>query len=199
MDLVLASGSPRRKQLFEEAGYRFDVLVPSAEAECGACSNEGPIGLVAELALRKAADVVDRLRKESPQRRGVVVAADTVVECQGQILGKPRDEEHARQMLQLLSGREHRVYTGVCVWPFPAHADDSAAYQLEVETTTLQMDLLEEEALDAYLAGGQWWGKAGAFGYQDGLDWVHVTSGSESSVVGLPMEKLQQMLARVSN
>jgi septum formation protein len=199
MHLVLASGSPRRKQLFAEAGYRFDVIVPSAEAECGACSNTGPIGLVTELALRKAADVIDRLRIESPERRGIVVSADTVAECQGQILGKPRDEAHARQMLRLLSGREHRVYTGVCVWPFPAQADDSAAYQLEVDTTTLRMDPLSEGLIESYLAGGQWQGKAGAFGYQDGLDWVHILEGSESNVVGLPMERLRQMLGRVGS
>lgn len=197
MQLILASGSPRRRELLAEAGYQFDVVVPSAAAECGACSNTGPVGLVTELALRKAADVIDRLRIESPERRGVVVAADTVAECQGQILGKPCDEEHARQILQFLSGREHRVYTGVCVWPFPAQADDSAAYQLEVDVTALQMDPLSEAQLDEYLASGQWRGKAGAFGYQDRLGWVHVVEGSESNVVGLPLERLRQMLARI--
>ena len=197
MQLVLASGSPRRRELLAEAGYEFDVIVPSAAAECGACSNTGPVRLVTELALRKAADVIDRLRVESPERRGILIAADTVAECQGQILGKPLDEEHARQILGLLSGREHRVYTGVCVWPFPAQADDSAAYQLEVDVTTLRMDPLSEEQLEEYLASGQWRGKAGAFGYQDRLGWVHIVEGSESNVVGLPMERLRQMLARI--
>jgi septum formation protein len=184
--LILASGSPRRRQLLSEAGYDFEVVVPSELAECGVCSGETPPELVARLAIQKAADVSTRIGPS------IIVACDTVAECRGQILGKPRDEEHARRMLELLSGREHRVYSGVCVWCVPAGEPD-----VRVAETSLRMDLLTPRQIDDYLATGGWEGKAGAFGYQDGLVWVHVERGSESNVVGLPMELLAEMLTTV--
>ena len=94
-----------------------------------------------------------------------------------------------RAMLTILSGQEHRVHSGLCLWPLP---DGEPAVRVAV--TTLRMDPLAPELLDAYLAGDGWRGKAGAFGYQDGLDWVHVVEGSESNVVGLPMELLAEMI-----
>jgi septum formation protein len=204
MRLILASSSPRRRELLAEAGYQFHVVGPSEAAECGACSNMGPAQLVAELAVRKAADVVGQLRQTSPSAQRVVVAADTVAECQGQILGKPRDEEYAREMLLLLSGREHRVYTGLCVWPVPPSGSSdlhagAGEYRVEVDITTLRMDVLSRRQLDDYLAGGQWKGKAGGFGYQDRLGWVHIVEGSESNVVGLPLERLEKMLGEIAS
>ncbi len=92
-------------------------------------------------------------------------------------------------MLQLLSGREHRVYSGLCVWDYPAGEPD-----VRVDETVLSMDRLSETQIEDYLASGQWEGKAGAFGYQDRLGWVHILTGSESNVVGLPMELLAAML-----
>lgn len=181
--LILASQSPRRRELLTEAGFTFDVLPPHESAECGVCSGENPPQLVARLAFQKAADVAKRVD------RGLVLACDTVAECQGQILGKPGDLDHARQMLRSLSGREHRVLSGVCLWKVP-----NGKPVVRVAITTLRMDELAPELLDAYLASGQWEGKAGAFGYQDSLDWVHVIEGSESNVVGLPMELLAEML-----
>ena len=184
--LVLASGSPRRRELLDGAGYAFEVLEPSSEAECGVCSGAGPVELVTELALKKATDVALRVHE------AVILAADTVVECQGQILGKPTSEEHAQWMLELLSGEEHRVFTGVCVWPCPLGNPI-----LRVSQTTLRMDELAERQIDEYLDSRQWEGKAGAFGYQDRLGWIHIISGSESNVVGLPMELVEKMLAEV--
>ncbi|MBX7166484.1 MAG: Maf family protein [Pirellulales bacterium] len=182
--LVLASSSPRRRELLTAAGYQFDVVEPHPEAECGVCSGESPPELVARLALQKARDVVRRVP------RGLIVACDTVAECHGQVLGKPAHEAHARQMLQTLRGREHRVYSGLCVWRAPVSEP-----LVRVARTTLVMDPLSDEQIEQYLATGLWEGKAGAFGYQDGIDWVHVISGSESNVVGLPMELLAEMLA----
>lgn len=181
--LTLASGSPRRKQLLAEAGYEFDVVVPSESAECGVRSGETPAELVARLAFQKAADVAVRIGA------GWIVACDTVAECDGQILGKPRDEAHARAMLELLSGREHCVYSGLCVWKVP-----EGEPRVEVDRTTLRMDPLTPQLIDAYLQTGLWRGKAGAFGYQDGFDWLRIVAGSESNVVGLPMELLGRML-----
>jgi septum formation protein len=184
LKLILASRSPRRRELLAEAGYRFEVYLPSEAAECGLCGNESPLELVSRMAYQKAADVVGRLSA------GLVLACDTVAECDGQILGKPRHEEHARKMLQILSGREHRVLSGLCLWPAP-----DGQPQVRVAVTRLRMDVLSEPQLNEYLASGLWEGKAGAFGYQDGIDWVHVIEGSESNVVGLPMELLAEMIA----
>ena len=188
LPLILASSSPRRRQLLAAAGYDFTVVPPHESAECGICSRETPPELVARLAFQKAADVAARTD------RGLVIGCDTVAECQGQILGKPANREHARQMLDLLRGREHHVYSGLCLWIRP---EDK--HFVEVESTRLIMDPIADEQLDAYLATGDWEGKAGAFGYQDGLDWVHIIEGSETNVVGLPMELLARMLAGMKN
>ncbi|MGD0518128.1 MAG: Maf family protein [Thermoguttaceae bacterium] len=184
--LILASRSPRRRELLEEAGYRFEVCPPSEQAECGLCSGETPAELVARLAYQKAADVARQVRE------GVILACDTVVECNGQILGKALDEYHARHILQILSGQEHRVFSGLCLWKIP-----DGQPRIRVAITTLLMDPLSQAQLDEYLAGGQWEGKAGAFGYQDRLGWVHIAEGSESNVVGLPLELLAEMLREI--
>jgi septum formation protein len=186
-ELILASSSPRRRQLLTEAGYPFRVDPPHESAECGICSRETPPEMVARLAFQKGADVAHRTAQ------GIVVACDTVAECCGLVLGKPKNRDHAREMLQLLSGKEHRVYSGLCVWPRPG-----SEHHVQVDVTRLVMDTLSPAMLDDYLATDAWEGKAGAFGYQDGLDWVHITEGSESNVVGLPLELLARMLANIS-
>ncbi|MCI0332056.1 MAG: Maf family protein [Planctomycetes bacterium] len=228
MHLILASNSPRRRELLAEAGYRFEVLPSAEDVECGVCSESGPAGLVAELAFRKAAAVVRQVQgaDESRGRGGhpahsfagcrvagspntIVLAADTVAECDGFILGKPRDEVEARAMLTRLSGREHRVLTGVCLIPLRVQRGGQAHFApktaqnepvpttqplIRVAVTKLRMDPLTTSQLNEYLASGAWEGKAGAFGYQDRLGWVHIVEGSESNVVGLPMEMLAEML-----
>ena len=181
--LILASRSPRRRELLAAAGYPFEVYSPAETAECGVCSAETPAATVARLAYQKAADVARRVGA------GLVVGCDTLVECRGQVLGKPADAEHARGMLTVLSGQEHRVFSGLCLWPVP-HGEP----EVRVAMTILHMDALTPEQLTEYLATGQWEGKAGAFGYQDGLDWVRVVEGSESNVVGLPLELLAEMV-----
>ena len=92
-------------------------------------------------------------------------------------------------MLQLMSGQEHQVLTGLCLWQRPA---DEGICRLA--TTPLAMAKLDEEQLDAYLETRQWEGKAGGFGYQDKLDWIRIVEGSESNVVGLPLELLAEIL-----
>jgi septum formation protein len=181
--LILASRSPRRSELLRQAGYTFRAVVPSDSAEDGACAGESPVELVTRLARQKAADVVGRID------RGLVLACDTVAECGGQILGKPVDRDDARAMLQTLRGQEHRVLSGVCLWRVPGGKP-----MVRVAITRLVMDDLTPRQLDEYLASRQWEGKAGAFGYQDDIDWVHVIEGSETNVVGLPMELLAEML-----
>jgi septum formation protein len=182
--LILASTSPRRRQLLAEAGYQFDVVAPDETAECGICSREMPPEMVARLAMQKARDVAMRVDE------GLIVGCDTLAECCGQILGKPHDRRHAREMLTLLRGRLHSVYSGVCLWCRP---DD--AVSVRVAQSQLRMDDFGEKQLEAYLDSGNWEGKAGAFGYQDGLEWLELVEGSESNVVGLPMELLAEMLS----
>ena len=181
--LILASRSPRRRELLGAAGYRFEVVPPRETAERGPRGAESPAEFVARAAYQKAADVARRLD------RGWILGCDTVAECDGAILGKPADQCHARAMLQTLSGREHRVLSGLCLWKLPEGRPD-----VRVAVTRLRMDRLTDRQLDEYMAGGQWEGKAGAFGYQDRLGWVHVLEGSQSNVVGLPMELLAEML-----
>jgi septum formation protein len=181
--LILASASPRRRELLTEAGYEFDVVAATPGAECGVCSREGPAELVVRFAYEKAADVARRVEQ------GLIVACDTVAEIDGQVLGKPPDAALARRMLELLRGREHRVLSGLCVWNYPDGKPDT-----RLAVTRLKMDALSGRQIDEYIESCQWEGKAGAFGYQDRLGWVHVIEGSESNVVGLPMELLEAML-----
>lgn len=196
--LILASSSPRRRELLQEAGFSFEKITPASTAECGVCSHETPPELVARLALQKASDVVHRLRHaragtpNSSTFDTIIIGCDTVAECAGRILGKPADASHARSMLTLLRGREHRVYSGLCL-----RALCSDETHVQVDRTTLRMDLFSESQLEEYLASGLWEGKAGAFGYQDRPGWLHIVEGSESNVVGLPIELLRTMLANL--
>ncbi len=210
--LILASRSPRRRELLAEAGYEFEVRPPSREDQSTLRAGESVSDLVQRLAIEKALDVAQQITGDvdsvkrlvgsvrlgpdgsgDPSYDGIVLACDTVAECEGQVLGKPESEADARRMLQLLSGRVHRVLSGVCLLRVPGGRP-----LVRVAVTMLRMDPLSEQQLADYLAGGQWEGKAGAFGYQDQLGWVHVIEGSESNVVGLPLELLAEMLNGLS-
>ena len=183
LPLILASQSPRRRELMTQAGYSFRVDQPDPNAECGICSRETPPEMVARLALQKAADVAQRTAE------GIVIGCDTVAECMGKILGKPEDRKHAQEMLEMLSGRPHSVYSGLCLWRRP---DDKKL--LRVALSRLQMLPLSRKQIDEYLDSELWMGKAGAFGYQDNHPWLQLVEGSASNVVGLPMELLAEML-----
>lgn len=187
---ILASSSPRRRELMSEAGYRFEVVAPHDGAECGICSKETPPELVARLALQKAHDVAVRPEIAARNDAALIIGCDTVAECVGQILGKPENREHAREMLGHMSGRDHHVYSGVCLM-----RPGGSELHVRVAATRLRMDVLSDADVDQYLDTGLWQGKAGAFGYQDQLGWVHILDGSESNVVGLPLETLGEMLS----
>lgn len=198
---VLASQSPRRAQLLATAGYQFTVVCPPTSVEDEVEQNHPGEKLVLNLARAKGQFAVDFLiaRQKREHRLGqspcqlipaetIVIAADTVAECENSILGKPRGREHAEAMLKLMAGRQHRVLTGVSLWLIDTQQQSHHIERLEV--TTLVMDHLDECELENYLSSGDWEGKAGAFGYQDGLDWVHIVDGLASNVVGLPVERL---------
>lgn len=198
MRLILASGSPRRRQLLEEAGYDFQVVLPAdhvePQAEGLAADDTPPAELVSALALAKLRDVARSLAADGGAGSGwLVLAADTVAACEGRVLGKPRDAPHAREILSTLSGRPHRVLTGLAMATLrPGSPPEEHA---EVVETLLEMAPLGDAWLDAYLDSGAWEGKAGAFGYQDGLGVVRIVEGSASNVVGLPMERVAPLLA----
>nr|VFK40924.1 MAG: septum formation protein [Candidatus Kentron sp. SD] len=183
--LILASQSPRRRQLLTESGYEFAIMPPAESAESGVYRGESPENMVARLARQKAFDVMERIDS------GIVLGCDTVAECDGRVLGKPSDKEHAREMLRLLQGKEHRVLSGLCLCVREA---DAPRHAVEIAITRLVMAPLPNDRIEDYLNTDQWRGKAGAFGYQDGHDWLRILEGSASNVVGLPLELLGEML-----
>lgn len=187
-EIILASSSPRRRELLERFGYTFRVVEPDPGAECGICSRETPPELVARLAYQKAANVIAKIDS------GLVLACDTVAECVAIILGKPENREHAKQMLLRLRGRKHSVYSGVCLWD-----KATGTRSIRVDVSHLWMEPITNQQLEAYLDTEQWVGKAGAFGFQDEMNWITLDSGSASNVVGLPMEMLATMLAEMNS
>jgi nucleoside triphosphate pyrophosphatase len=183
---ILASRSPRRRELLARAGYKFEV-VPADESVEDSVDQWLPVEqLVAKLAQCKA----EAIAAQSDKPGAVVLGCDTLAELDGKILGKPADRREAREMLQSLRGRTHRVLTGICLW----ESGEMKPTITEIDQTTLRMDSISDAELENYLDSGGWEGKAGAFGYQDRLGWIHILKGSESNVVGLPMELLGRIL-----
>jgi septum formation protein len=182
--LTLASGSPARKDLLARAGYAFDVLPANIDEPTGAGFRE-PRAFVQTVAWLKAHVVAPRVPN------GLVLAADTVGWLDGQAIGKPGDEADARRILRFLSGREHELWTGVCLWRRPD--DVQIAWQ---EMTRVFFKELSEQELGQYLATRQWQGCSGAYAIQEENDpFVQVVEGSITNVIGLPMETLRKVLA----
>lgn len=172
----------------------MQVIVPPEEAESEAAPR-GPAESLADyvrrLAFAKAHAVASG--PEAPPA-ATILACDTVAEVDGRILGKPVDRDDARRMLLELSGRRHRVVSGVCLWQVPG----GVSLQGDAESL-LEMGQLTGEFLDWYLDSGMWAGKAGACGFQDERLPLSLLSGSPSNVVGLPLELIREMLARLDD
>jgi len=182
--LTLASGSPRRRELLDRLGLPFAVDAPDVDET--PAPGEAAHALVRRLAVAKARAVAAR-----QPARAVVVGADTVVVVDGDVLGKPADEAGARAMLRRLAGRTHQVVTGVAVI-----VDDGAAAATIVTTDVTFADLDDDE-IDWYVATGEPLDKAGAYALQGGgAALVTRVDGSASSVVGLPLAELTELLAR---
>ena len=179
MTLILASASPRRRELLCNAGIEFEIL--PAHVDESPRSGEGAEEYVRRLASEKAFAVA----RDCPAG-SVVLAADTTVEINGEILGKPEDAEDAWRMLRLLSGATHRVLTGICLVCAPTRL-----HALEVETTLVTFRRLDEDEIGAYIAAGEPFDKAGAYGIQ-GLASKFVTrvEGCFFNVVGLPVARV---------
>lgn len=181
--VVLASGSPRRQQLLRAAGIEFRIVVPGVEEPVALPARARYAALVRAAALAKAAWVAHRAQ-------GLVVAADTVVVCRGEVLGKPADEGEARRMLERLSGRRHRVYTGVALVQGERRLAD-------YERSEVAFRRLSKQEIDRYLATGEPMDKAGAYAIQGrGGALVRAIRGCYTNVIGLPLPKLLAMLSR---
>jgi len=183
MKLILASRSPRRRELLRQAGFDFDVRPSTVEGT--AAVNETPEALARRAAREKALEVAASAPPES-----LVLGADTVVVANHEILGKPTDLHDAARMLQLLSGVTHRVITGVCIVRAPNRVE-----ALAHETTFVTFRSLDEEEIRDYLVTGEPFDKAGAYGIQ-GLASKFVTrvEGCYFNVVGLPVALVYDLL-----
>ena len=183
--IVLASASPRRAELLASAGLRF-VVAPSSVVE-ERHPNEPPEAFVRRLAAAKARDVA------ATRPDGVVVGADTEVVLDGEVLGKPRDDQDARAMLARLSGRAHDVLSGYEVYDVGARRGEGGVVRTRVEFAALS-----PAEIDAYVATGEPRGKAGAYAIQGrAAGMIRRIDGSYTNVVGLPLREVLEALARM--
>lgn len=180
--LVLASGSPRRREMLAAMGFSFEVR--PAELDESPLPGEDAAAYVGRLALAKARATAATL----PGSGALVLGADTVVTLDGELLGKPQDEADARRMLRLLAGRRHQVLTGVALL-------DGEREWLEVAKTEVEIAPLSEAEIAGYVASGECRDKAGAYAVQ-GLGGLFVTriDGNYSNVVGLPLPLVYRLL-----
>ena len=181
--LILGSSSPARRYLLERDGYEFEVR-PANIDEPTHAGYPSPRHLVQHIAWLKAAALA------SDVDEGILLTADTVAWLDGTVLAKPADEADARRILHFLGGREHELWTGVCLWRRPD--DVQLAWQ---ERSIVLFNSLSAVEMDTYLASGAWRGNAGGYAIEETNDpHVRVVRGSVSNVIGLPMESLQATL-----
>lgn len=185
MKYILASASPRRKELMTQAGFSFQV-VPSQVKET--ISKTRPSDIVTELSSQKALEVYERLQPEDC----TVIGADTIVVYRDEILGKPADEAEALDMLSLLAGRTHQVYTGVTLVRKATSGSRPKIHSF-YEKTDVEFYPIHREDLLAYIRTGDPLDKAGSYGIQ-GPFAIHVKGiqGDYNNVVGLPIARLYQ-------
>jgi septum formation protein len=196
--LVLASASPRRRDLLTQAGYSFEVH--STDICEDLRPGETPIGYVLRLAREKAEAVAASpalaTLRQQPDTSPIILGADTtVVAPNGEILGKPENDADAARMLRLLAGATHRVVTGVAL---VARTGDDAITEVAAEVTWVTMLTPNEEELAAYIATGEPRGKAGAYGIQGrAARWIPRIHGCYFNVVGLPLALVASMMEGV--
>jgi septum formation protein len=202
--LILASASPRRREILQAAGFEFEV-VPTSVVE-QKLPGESPDQFVRRMATEKAEAAFARIVDSCAVPINIpimapILGADTVVVLGDETLGKPVSAEDARRMLRLLSGKQHRVLTGLCLlappqtWPLPL---SDLRREIEVASTTVRFAQLTPEEIEEYVASGEAFDKAGAYAIQ-GLasKYVEGIEGCYFNVVGLPVSLLYQMLKRL--
>ena len=180
--IILASASPRRKEIMQNLGLKFDVITSSAEEKIS--GNLPPHMIVQELAMIKGTDVAAKTEDS------LVISADTIVWQNGKMLGKPRDGQNAKEMLEMLSGNVHEVYTGVCV------TDSGSGKSVsDYEITKVYFRKLSDNEIGRYVATGEPLDKAGAYGIQGkACLFVEKIEGDYLNVVGLPAGVLAKIL-----
>ncbi len=179
--LILASGSPRRRELLSKMGYEFEICAPNVDEHVAGHARD----IVYTLARRKAKAAAEHYAE------GVVIASDTLVSLDGVPLGKPADAADARRMLQALSGREHEVFTGVCVLDASTGRSETRAVR-----TGVTFRPLSPGEIDAYIETGEPMDKAGAYAIQGGAGaFVSRLDGELENVIGFPVVEVKELLA----
>lgn len=190
--VILASASPRRRELLSQAGIDFKVVASEAEEKT---DETEPEAIVKALAALKAQDVYEHIVKnrDFDLKTSVVLGADTVVCCGGRVFGKPKSVSDAKHMLQLLSGGGHEVLTGVCM--IGQNADGTVFRKNFAEKTAVCMQTLTDDMIEWYISTGEPMDKAGAYGIQGfGAVFVKSIDGDYNNVVGLPLTEVWQQL-----
>ena len=198
--IILASASPRRRELLAQIGMDFEVRASYAEEKTEAKDSEE---LVKELSALKALDIWEKLSEEE-KKTGLVIGADTVVSICGAVMGKPKDREDAAGMLSLLQGRTHQVYTGVTFIYLDEKGDRDTGRKTErrvnsfFEKTDVLVFPMSEEEIARYVDTGDPMDKAGAYGIQGIFDaYIKGIAGDYNNVVGLPVGRLYQELKKI--
>ena len=187
MKYILASNSPRRKNLLENLGVSFEVMASDIDENIDPTSN--PYEVASRLAHEKAKDIAARVKEEA-----IIIAADTIVVA-GEILGKPKDEVDAYTMLRALSGRSHKVVTGIAV--INSVTNKTA---VDYSVTNVYFKELSDAMIYKYIASGEPMDKAGAYGIQGKAAlFVDKIEGDYFNVVGMPLNKLQEILSEFFN
>lgn len=186
--IILASASPRRRELLTQIGLTFEVVVSESEEKI---TSTEPAKVVEELSIQKAEAVWEKLA----QNHNIVIGADTVVACDGKILGKPSNVENAVEMLRLLQGRGHEVYTGVTV----LYEENGEKRALTFhEKTTVHFYPMTEAQIREYVATGDPMDKAGSYGIQGFCArYIRSIEGDYNNVVGLPAGRVYQELHKL--
>ena len=183
MKLILASASPRRKEILSKEGFDFEVITSEYEEKS---FSSNPYKTALTFAYEKAKDVFDKLENKDC----IVLGADTVVYLKGEILGKPLDRQDAKRILNNLSGRKHKVITGYALI-------SSNKTAIGYDKSTVIFNRLSESQIESYLDSNLYVGKAGAYGIQDGeFNFVKKYVGSMNNIIGLPIEKIKKALKK---
>lgn len=183
MKWILASGSPRRRDILTELGCTFDIVVADTDESCNA---NDPAEIVCILAERKAKAVAEKLGDSANGR--LIIAADTLVSCDGNVLGKPKDRTDAKSMLTMLSGRTHEVYSGISLIL-------NGRVQTAFECTQVSFNEMTDAEIERYIDSGEPMDKAGAYAVQGkAAAFIQGLNGCYFNVVGLPVHRLYRML-----
>ena len=188
--IILASASPRRKELMQQAGYEFEIQVSHKEEHY---ISETPEEIVKELALMKATDVAG----QNERKDLIVIGADTVVSYRGAILGKPKSTEDAFRMIQGFQGDKHQVYTGVAILSYDAEGKENITnYAVK---TDVYVNAMTEAEIWNYIESDQVMDKAGSYGIQSGFA-IHIEKieGDYFNVVGLPISSIYEVLKEIA-